>query len=99
MGYGLRPALVCALGVTLVFTRRLQRPIDALTHAAQAMARSRYDTRVPAMGAGAEVDALAGAFNTMAAQLAGPALHSQLPAEWAQACERSATVWRPYSFA
>lgn len=69
LGMALATALVCALGVTLVFTRRLQRPIDALTHAAQAMARSRYDTRVPAMGAGAEVDALAGAFNTMAAQL------------------------------
>ncbi|NHU86303.1 HAMP domain-containing protein [Kocuria sp. JC486] len=69
LGVALATALVCALGVTWLFTRRLQRPIDALAQAAQAMARGRFDTRVPAMGAGAEVDALAGAFNTMAAQL------------------------------
>lgn len=33
--------------------------------------------------------------DTMATQLAGPALHSQLPPAWAKACERSATVWMP----
>ena len=33
--------------------------------------------------------------DTMATQLAGSALHSQLPPAWGQACDRSATVWMP----
>ena len=33
--------------------------------------------------------------DTMATQLAGYALHSQLPPAWGQACDRSATVWMP----
>lgn len=69
LGVGLATALICALAVTWLLTRRLQRPLHALTKAARGMAHGHYDIRVPTMGAGAEVDALAGAFNTMAAQL------------------------------
>lgn len=69
LGVALATALACAAGVTWLFTRRIQRPIDALTRAARGMARGRYDVRVPAMGAGTEVDALAASFNTMAERL------------------------------
>lgn len=69
LSVALATALVCAAGVTWLLTRRVQRLIDALTRATRSMARGRYDIRVPAMGAGAEVDALASSFNTMAERL------------------------------
>ncbi|MGQ1795820.1 sensor histidine kinase [Kocuria oceani] len=69
LGVALGTAAVCAAAVTWFFTRRLQRPLIALTRAAQGMARGRYDTRVPALRAGAEVDAVAASFNTMATRL------------------------------
>ena len=69
LGAALSTAVVCASAVTWFFTRRLQRPLAALTQAAQSMARGRYDTRVPALGAGTEVDAVATSFNTMATRL------------------------------
>ncbi|MFE7631365.1 ATP-binding protein [Kocuria sp. NPDC057446] len=56
LGVALLTALLCALA--------------ELTRAAEDMSGGRYGTRVPPMGAGAEVDALAGSFNTMAARLA-----------------------------
>jgi signal transduction histidine kinase len=62
-------AFVCALLATFWLARRLREPIARLTDAAGEMARGNYATRVPAIGAGAEVEALAGAFNTMAARL------------------------------
>ena len=69
LGAALSTAVVCAAAVTWFFTRRLQRPLAALTQAAQSMARGRYDTRVQALGAGTEVDAVATSFNTMATRL------------------------------
>jgi len=69
LGVALGTALMCALVVSAWCSRRLRRPLEQLTKAAQGMAHGRNDTRVPAMGAGAEVDALAGAFNTMASRL------------------------------
>ena len=69
LGVALGTALVCALGASLWLSRRIQAPLGKLTEAAKKMTRGRYETRVPAMGAGAEVDALAGAFNTMAQRL------------------------------
>ncbi|MEX5296603.1 HAMP domain-containing sensor histidine kinase [Kocuria sp. CPCC 205268] len=69
LGVALVTALVCATAVTAFFTRRLRRPLTALTEAARSMARGRSGTRVPDLGAGAEVDALAASFNTMADRL------------------------------
>ncbi|MEX5270151.1 sensor histidine kinase [Kocuria sabuli] len=69
VGVALVTALACALAVSASLARRLRGPLDVLTRAAQALARGRWGARVPAMGAGAEVDALASAFNTMAAEL------------------------------
>lgn len=66
-------ALVIALGgafaVSWYLTRRLQRPLAALTDAAGEMSRGRYDTRVSSAGAGPELDALAATFNSMAGRL------------------------------
>lgn len=69
LGVALGTALICALVVSAWYSRRLRTPLERLTEAAQSMARGRYDIRVPAMGAGAEVDAVASSFNTMAARL------------------------------
>jgi two-component system sensor histidine kinase BaeS len=69
LGVALAAALGCAAAVSWFLTRRIQRTLTALTEAAHGMARGRYDARVPAMGAGAEMDAVAVSFNTMAARL------------------------------
>jgi two-component system sensor histidine kinase BaeS len=71
LGAGLATALTLATAVAWFFARRIRRPLDALTSAAASMATGRYSTRVPATGAGAEVDAVSAAFNTMAEQLDG----------------------------
>jgi two-component system, OmpR family, sensor histidine kinase BaeS len=71
LAVALGTALVCALLVSAWCSRRIRRPLDRLGAAALGMAAGRYDTRVPALGAGAEMDAVAGAFNTMAARLQG----------------------------
>jgi signal transduction histidine kinase len=61
---------VAAAGlVTWFLARRLRRPLAELSSAARAIARGRYDRRVPPTGAGAELDELALSFNTMAARL------------------------------
>lgn len=69
LGVALGTALACAAAVTWLITGRIQRTLSALTAAAQAMAGGRYDVRVPAIGAGTEVDAVAASFNTMATRL------------------------------
>ena len=69
LGVALGTAVICAAAVTWLFTRRLRRPLAALTEAARGVSRGRYDTRVPALGAGVEVDAVAASFNTMAERL------------------------------
>lgn len=71
LGVALTTALVCAAAVTTVLTRRIQRPLAALTEAARGTARGHYDSRVPALGAGTEVDALTASFNAMAERLEG----------------------------
>ncbi|GAA3794850.1 signal transduction histidine kinase [Micrococcus endophyticus] len=65
----LATALICALVASLWLSRRIQGSLGKLAEAAKGMSRGRYDTRVPALGAGAEVDGVATAFNTMAARL------------------------------
>ncbi|MFI7584718.1 sensor histidine kinase [Kocuria sp. M1N1S27] len=69
LGVALLTALLCASAVSASFARRLRRPLTELTRAAEDMAGGRYGTRVPPMGGGAEADALAESFNTMAARL------------------------------
>lgn len=69
LGLALAAALVSCLVLTWYVARRIQKPIQALTQAANAMAGGQYDIRVPAVGAGTEVEDLARSFNTMATQL------------------------------
>jgi two-component system, OmpR family, sensor histidine kinase BaeS len=71
LAVALGTALVCAALVSAWCSRRIRRPLDRLATAAMGMAAGRYDTRVPALGGGTEVDAVAGAFNTMATRLQG----------------------------
>jgi signal transduction histidine kinase len=69
LGVALVISLACALAVTWYLSRRLASPLAALTESASAMSAGDYQTRVPTTGAGAELDALAAAFNAMAAEL------------------------------
>lgn len=69
LGVGLLIALLCALGVTWVLTRRLRRPLSDLTDAARELSRGHYTRRVPTVGVATELDTLAGAFNSMARRL------------------------------
>ncbi len=69
IGVGLLIAVLAAFAVTFLITRRLRRPLDRLTRAARELSRGHYATRVPATGAGAELDTLAQAINSMASRL------------------------------
>lgn len=69
LGLALAAASGAALLVSWYLTRRFQTPLVSLTRAAAHVSTGRYDVRVPADGAGPEIDSLATAFNTMAAQL------------------------------
>lgn len=62
-------ALLFALLVAWSLTRRIQRPLLALTSAAQELAGGRYQARVPVSSASPELDTVAETFNTMAARL------------------------------
>jgi two-component system, OmpR family, sensor histidine kinase BaeS len=64
-------AVLAALTVTWLVTRRIAAPVADLATAAGRLAGGRYDTRVPDPGLGPEFAALADSFNTMAARLAG----------------------------
>ncbi|WP_257643177.1 sensor histidine kinase [Micrococcus luteus] len=64
-------ALTLATVVAWLFARRIRDSLTALTNAAVAVADGRYSVRVPSTGAGAEVGAVATAFNTMAERLDG----------------------------
>ena len=61
----------CALVVTWYLTRRIKQPLDILTEAATRLSAGHYDTRVPDTDAGAEINTLSEAFNTMAGKLEG----------------------------
>ncbi|MFB2571764.1 ATP-binding protein [Micrococcus sp. IITD107] len=69
LAVALGTALACALLISAWCARRIRRPLDQLSTAALAMAGGSYDTRVPPLEAGTEMDAVAGAFNTMASRL------------------------------
>ena len=70
LGLAVLTALVLALIVSWYLTRRFQKPLTDLTTAAVEVSGGSYGTRVPVGDAGPELDSVATAFNTMAAQLA-----------------------------
>jgi signal transduction histidine kinase len=63
-------ALIAALSVTWLVTRRIAVPVTELAAAAQNLASGHTDARVPDPGLGPEFAALAAGFNTTAARLA-----------------------------
>jgi signal transduction histidine kinase len=69
-------ALAFGIGIPLVgilviyFTRRITRPLEALTVAADEVAAGHYDVEVPERTGGSEVERLAARFDEMAARLA-----------------------------
>jgi signal transduction histidine kinase len=63
-------ALVAAVGVSWSLGQRITRPVRAVEDAARRIAAGDLDVRVASPGAGDELDALAAAVNTMAAELA-----------------------------
>jgi signal transduction histidine kinase len=67
IAFGVGIPLAGALGV--YFSRRITRPLDALTAAADEVSAGRYDVAVP-RGGGSEVERLATRFEEMAARLA-----------------------------
>ncbi len=69
IGVGAAAALLTAFAVSLLVTRRLLRPIQALDTAAARLAAGDYTTRMTPTGLGPELDRLTAAFNTMAAAL------------------------------
>lgn len=91
IGAGLAAAL--ALGVTFVVSRRLTRPIVALTGVARAMERGDRDARVVGRRGPGELSELAGAFNEMADSLAREdALRRSLVADVAHELRTPVTV-------
>ncbi|MDV6278032.1 ATP-binding protein [Rhodococcus erythropolis] len=62
-------AALCALAVTWYLSRRLQRSVAAVSTAATAVSSGYYAARVPPAHLGDDFDALATAFNDMAARL------------------------------
>jgi signal transduction histidine kinase len=66
---GTAAAVIAAVAVSLLITRRLARPLRDLRLAAAAVTAGDYTTRIRQPGLGPEVDALTGVFNAMAAAL------------------------------
>lgn len=69
LGVALLTSLVCAMVVTWLVSRPLQRSLQELTNAARELSRGHYARRVPVVGAGSELDTFASAFNSMASRL------------------------------
>lgn len=69
LGFAVIVAIACSLLVSWYLARRIQGPLSELAEAVADMAGGRYDVRLPATGAGPELDAVTTAFNTMAEQL------------------------------
>ncbi len=70
LGGALFAALVTSAVVSVLVTRRIARQLGQVRHASGRIAAGDYTVQVPSVGMGAELDDLASAFNTMAAELA-----------------------------
>jgi signal transduction histidine kinase len=68
LAFGIGIPLVCILVV--YFTRRITRPLEALTAAADEVAAGHFDVAMPERTGGSEVERLATRFDEMAARLA-----------------------------
>jgi two-component system, OmpR family, sensor kinase len=70
LALALAGGLVVAMLLALYFTRRISRPLTALSTAADELARGRREVEVPEVPGGGEISHLADRFREMAAQLA-----------------------------
>jgi len=70
LGVAVTAALVTALALSWVVTRRIVRPVQAMADAAELIAEGDYAARVGTTSAGAELDALGRALDQMAVTLA-----------------------------
>lgn len=59
-----------AVGLVFFFSRRVARPLEALTHAADEVAAGQYEIALPGPGGGSEIERLATRFGEMASRLA-----------------------------
>ena len=69
LSLALLAALLTSVVVSVFLTRRIARSLEGVRQAAAQVASGDYDARVPEVHMGTEFDDLAGAFNTMAADL------------------------------
>ena len=69
LAFALLAALSTSVLVSVFLTRRIGRPLAKMRQAAGQVAGGDYAARVPQVGMGSEFDDLAGAFNSMAADL------------------------------
>jgi len=69
LSLALLAALLTSVVVSVFLTRRIARSLEGVRQAAAQVASGDYAARVPAVHMGTEFDDLAGAFNTMAADL------------------------------
>lgn len=70
LSVALLAAVVAALAVSWYFSRRVQRSIAPVTHAASQIAAGRHDARVPDPGLGGDFATLTRTFNALAERLA-----------------------------
>lgn len=69
IGVAVAVSALAAFAVSWYLSRRVQRSVGEVAHAAAAIADGRYDSRVAPAHLGADFDALADAFNRMAGRL------------------------------
>lgn len=100
-GLSLALALVAAAASSIIVSafiaRRIERRLTGVRRAAEQVAVGDYSARAPLLGMGAEFDELAGAFNTMAADLAGiEAARTRMLSELAHEMRTPAAVLEAY---
>ncbi|MGC5077367.1 HAMP domain-containing sensor histidine kinase [Agrococcus sp. DT81.2] len=90
-------AAVSSIIVSASIARRIERRLAGVRRAAEQVAVGDYAARAPLLGMGSEFDELAGAFNTMAADLAGiEAARTRMLSELAHEMRTPAAVLEAY---
>ncbi|WP_206447738.1 sensor histidine kinase [Agrococcus sp. KRD186] len=97
LGLALVAAAVSSMVVSAFLARRIQRRLTGVRRAAEQVAVGDYSARAPQIGMGSEFDELAGAFNTMAADLAGiEAARTRMLSELAHEMRTPAAILEAY---
>lgn len=97
LGLALAAAAVSLIIVSAFLVRGIQRRLTGVRRAAEQVAVGDYSARAPRVGMGSEFDELAGAFNSMAAELAGiEAARTRMLGELAHEMRTPAAVLSAY---